>query len=486
MSLINQMLADLDARSGQRVDGDEVLAGLNVADAPAQERRRRPVLAPAALLVLFGATLLLTKIDFGGREAGHFEPGLMARTQLMPDLVDGRAGVTGQAIPADATSSEKGEPAETKAVATATPSPRKLALSPVAMLALAQIDAHSGDAQRLGPLPRKLAVPEAIALKDRQIEHANAQVSVAEVQAKNTAEPMPGADKAPRAFNLEVARFAAGSRRARPTLVAHAPAAARQAVIAAPASAEPVTAQQPEPVTKLETEPVVAKSSEPARDTTESTIESVNEPAESETGVRFERRPAVAAERPGARHRAALGMIKRGQPQQAEAALQALLDDEPEFVAARLTMASVMLQQRRDADAEQLLRDGLAIHTDDIELALLLARLLVDRDAVTDAVAVLEAAEVQGTARVERDAFLGALYQRLGLHDAARAAYESVVSLDQQRGTAWLGLAISLSELQRADEALQAYRNALDDQALSPRVRDFIALRIRSLEAREG
>jgi Tfp pilus assembly protein PilF len=183
-----------------------------------------------------------------------------------------------------------------------------------------------------------------------------------------------------------------------------------------------------------------------------------------------------------ARHYAdALQALRDGDPQRAEAELRAALEIRPGHGDSAQTLATLLVQQGRNGEAETLLDQALNVDARQPALRALQARLLAENGRDAEAVALL-----QGSADPEALALLGALQQRLGDHAAAAAAYRQALQRAPQRGAWWLGLAISLEHGREPAAALQAYRRALADAALDTQVNDYVRGRIAALGNGQG
>lgn len=191
-------------------------------------------------------------------------------------------------------------------------------------------------------------------------------------------------------------------------------------------------------------------------------------------------RPALTAEALYARGAAAL---EAGRPRLAARALRQALELSPWHVEARELLAGIWLRAGRAAAARDLLREGLRRVPGRLSFALGLARLHLARGEDRQALEVL--AGVQGRAGGDADyqGLLAAVYQRLGRHREAVAAYRAAL---KGRGEArwWAGLAISLDQLGRWGEARDAYRRADRAGGLAPGLAGYLDRRLAALDRR--
>ena len=169
----------------------------------------------------------------------------------------------------------------------------------------------------------------------------------------------------------------------------------------------------------------------------------------------------------------ALMLSRHGRIEDALIALASLVEDHPGFVPAREAYAHELLRRGEREPAERVLRGGLALNPREHRYALVLAHVLYDRGATDDALKSLLIAAPTVQQDVEYHAFIAALQQRQGRHDAAIAAYRGVLAAAPDRGEWWMGLAISLAAQNRAPQAHSAFQRALVDRDLSDNLRDY-------------
>ena len=261
------------------------------------------------------------------------------------------------------------------------------------------------------------------------------------------------------------------------------------AVKTTPAAAAPVTqpevtpvvAAEPVPEPVIETPPVVAATPQPepavvspAADPVPTvTLPPRGEPSMSRTLV-----ATTPRQRADAAYADALRELSAGRRDLAEVRMRDALGHDPSLVDARLALANLLATRGATREAEALLLQGLRLAPDAAPLAQRYARLLFERDDLGGAIGVLLQAPPPVAVDTEYHAFLAALLQRAGNHNAAADTYASLVEVQPDAGLWWMGLGISLEAEQRYAPALDAYRNAARDPRLSARVADFVRERI--------
>lgn len=159
---------------------------------------------------------------------------------------------------------------------------------------------------------------------------------------------------------------------------------------------------------------------------------------------------------------------------------QALLID-PLHKEARLAWAGLLINLKRNDDAEGVLKRGLKRDPRDASFAMLLARLQVERGAVPLALATLQKTLPYAEGLADYQAFVAALLQRQERHDEAIAYYQAALKLAPNSGIWLLGMGISLQALHRNDEARAAYQHALVSNSLNAQLQAFVQNKLKSL-----
>lgn len=177
-------------------------------------------------------------------------------------------------------------------------------------------------------------------------------------------------------------------------------------------------------------------------------------------------------------YRDALALYRQGRLLDGNEHLRRALELDPRNVKARIYLATQYLGQGGRDEAEQLLAQGIELTPDNAKLAKFYARLLVAKGNVDKALSVLEDAQPDVVQDPEYHAFMAALYQRLGRHEEAVTAYRRVVEVRPDSGVWWMGLAISLEAMGDDDVAIVAYRKALNGHAMTADLQRYASERI--------
>lgn len=201
-----------------------------------------------------------------------------------------------------------------------------------------------------------------------------------------------------------------------------------------------------------------------------------------ETPGTFRREPVNAlVAKVDVEYQRAINLLKAGRLDRGASALKAYLIEHPDAPEARITYAQTLIKLGRHQDAAQTLRGALARAPRRAEFARLLGHLLYDQGDLTEAVHVLRAAAPSVRNDVDYHAFMAALYQRLGRHQAAARIYREIVAVQPQHGNAWIGIGISLTALRDISGALAAFKRATADRTLSKAMRDYATAEITRL-----
>ncbi len=178
----------------------------------------------------------------------------------------------------------------------------------------------------------------------------------------------------------------------------------------------------------------------------------------------------------------ALSALKRGRERDAEAALRRALAADPDHLPARETLATLLLGQGRISEAAAVLTEGLKSTPGHLPFRKAQARILAGQGESSRALEVLNQGPVPATAAdPDFHAMRAALQQRLGLHGEAARGYRELLAVYPAGGIYWLGLGISLEGEGQTSEAADAYREALLRPDLPMTSRDFAGKRLKAL-----
>jgi len=188
-----------------------------------------------------------------------------------------------------------------------------------------------------------------------------------------------------------------------------------------------------------------------------------------------------ATQQADAEFRRAAGLMQQGRIEDAIAGYEAALRLDADHDAARQALVALLLERKRNADAERVLLEGLNRKPEHTGLTMLLARLQVERGALDQATATLEKSLPFADTQADYRAFLAALLQRQNRNEEAIRHYQIVLQHAPGNGVWLMGYGISLQAVQRNAEARDAFQHALDTQTLSPELRAFVQQKLKGL-----
>lgn len=171
--------------------------------------------------------------------------------------------------------------------------------------------------------------------------------------------------------------------------------------------------------------------------------------------------------------------LYQGQPGDARAAFEEALQIDPTYHGARQALVGVLLDARRQAEAVEILQEGLRLAPGQHGFAMTLARLEVERNEL-DAAAqtLLRSLDYPGVGP-DYMAFYAGLLQRQQKHAEAVAQFQRALGQRGNVGVWLLGMGVSLDALGRGADAQEAYRRAKDSGNLSAELQGVVNQRLR-------
>jgi MSHA biogenesis protein MshN len=249
---------------------------------------------------------------------------------------------------------------------------------------------------------------------------------------------------------------------AAPAALAEVPAPAKSP---APRAAAPLVAAE-------DAMPAMVKERKAAR---QSTAKSAATPT-GEGSITHDISPQQMAENT---YRRALVALQEGRVNAALGDLERALDIDPRNEAARQTYISLLLENRRSDDAVRQLRLALGIDPRQPGLAMVLARLQLEKGGPALDTLMTTLPYAGGSA--EYQAFLAGVLQREQRHTEAADHYREALKLSPQNGVWWMGLGISLQADQHLPEAREAFKRARATAGLTPELQAFIDRKLEQL-----
>jgi len=190
-------------------------------------------------------------------------------------------------------------------------------------------------------------------------------------------------------------------------------------------------------------------------------------------------RDQTVAQRAEGEYRRALASLQDGRMGEAFAALESTLRIDPGHDAARQTLVGLFIEAKRPDDAIRQLQLGLTQDPRQPALAMLLARLQIERGG--SGIETLTRTLPYAGANPDYHAFLAGALQRQQRHREAAAEYQAALRSAPANGVWWMGMGISLQAEKRNAEALEAFRKAQGSGVLSAELQAFVERQIRQL-----
>lgn len=171
----------------------------------------------------------------------------------------------------------------------------------------------------------------------------------------------------------------------------------------------------------------------------------------------------------------------QGELRQAINHYQQALTLTPGLHAARKQQAALLYGQEQWSQASAVLAQGILLYPQQFEFALLLARVQQAKGDGVEALASLEL--IPDDHELARQKWLAQtdLAQKQGQFALAEQAYRKLLQQEPRQGKWWMGLAYALDSQQQYHHARQAYRTALTHTGLSSQATAFIEQRLTQL-----
>lgn len=170
--------------------------------------------------------------------------------------------------------------------------------------------------------------------------------------------------------------------------------------------------------------------------------------------------------------------LRRGRDRSAEADLREALAEDAGQLKARRTLVAFLLQNGRISEAAGLLAGGIKVAPSYLPFREGYARILVGEGAWSTARAVLlQGGRPKLSRHPEFFALSAAISQRLGDYAAAADIYRKLVTLRPETGVWWMGLGLAQESRGKDNAAARAYRQAMACADLNVDLRRFVAAR---------
>ncbi|MGF1692757.1 tetratricopeptide repeat protein [Photobacterium kagoshimensis] len=243
-------------------------------------------------------------------------------------------------------------------------------------------------------------------------------------------------------------------------------AAIKVAAISPPVTAQPRVVSRDTPVVKAKAVVPVSPIADEMGEDESLTIEAVELSGQELAKIEYSR---------------AMKAVKAGNSKQAVEFLAKAIQYNPDWIDARQRLSALHYGRGEVRQAILTLQHGLARDSDQPELRLTMAKLLVNESQPQAALTVLS--ELPNHTPSKYLAMRGALAQQLKDNTRALESYQRLVKSEPFDGRWWLGLGIALERTNDAEKALNAYQQALAMGQISVQTQQFIQQRVSYLQS---
>ena len=186
----------------------------------------------------------------------------------------------------------------------------------------------------------------------------------------------------------------------------------------------------------------------------------------------------------GGLYQQALTLLQQHEEVAAVEKLKEILNRNPEYESARITLATLYLQHDAPDTAIHLLSQGVQLNPQSINVNLLLARTLQSEGHSQEALRVLHNLSAIDADDVVYRELLAGISQSLGDHEKAVGLYQDLLRQDPQNARWLTGLGIALEDDHQTIEALDAFQRANSAPDLSPELQSFVTQQIQLLKGK--
>ncbi len=181
------------------------------------------------------------------------------------------------------------------------------------------------------------------------------------------------------------------------------------------------------------------------------------------------------------KYQSALTKAENGNYDTAINDLTALLDMEPAYKDARVSLAALLIDRGDNTRALAIINKGMEITPNHLPFVELKARLLSLAGKTDQAITLLQKEAPPLQENPEYHAFLAALYEQNNNDKLASRLYSQLTTLDPKNSNWWFGLGVSLDKLGQAKQAVLAYNKANAAGGLTMESNSFLQDRLRAL-----
>ena len=181
-------------------------------------------------------------------------------------------------------------------------------------------------------------------------------------------------------------------------------------------------------------------------------------------------------------YRDAANFLNQGRLAEAQDGFRRALLHNPAHIGARQGLFGLLLDAKKNGEAEQLLQEGLKLNPSQPAFAMALASLQYERSDIAGAIETMQKSAPAAQTSPDYLARLAGLLQRQSRHREAVESYQGALRLTPGSGVWMMGLGISLQAMNRNGEAQDAFRRAKASNTLNPELQAFVDQRLKQLQ----
>ncbi len=174
----------------------------------------------------------------------------------------------------------------------------------------------------------------------------------------------------------------------------------------------------------------------------------------------------------------AIQLTASGQNAEAISLLKQLVNNYPNNFKTREYLANLLIQQNNKLAAANLLDVGIKLSPEHIIFIEMKAQLLVGQGRVNEALLLLQKNSPSIENEPNYYALMAALYQRQGRANLAANLYKKLLTIQSSNAKWWVGLGIALDALGDHPQAFEAYTNADSIGNLNPELKNFLSAQL--------
>jgi MSHA biogenesis protein MshN len=461
MSLINQVLKDLEKRHANAAERGAVTRGVR---ALPDDRSRRGLWIGAGVITI----AIIAGCAWWWWTARSHDAELPI-TAKKPAAVGPIANVP--------TVPQSPQPAVSGAVAAPAPvNPATVSSAPIKGAAV-PASAPSSLVSQTGSAPAETAPSPTLRPKSDVASAAVASPARSTAQGNSSATVTKPSDNAGTADPVQPTASANKSAPSPARDAAKSGSQAAQLLNAQPRAGAPKQRANPKPRALADAGPKVTASAQGVEYPDET-----SEAAQTDTNIAKQVRPQSERERAESSFRLGMNALQGGNVAEAEAALHEALRIDPLADKARQALLSIYVEAGRRDDAERLLEERLQLDRKHFGFAMALARLQLEHTSNGEALATLQRSLPYGENSADYQAMLANALTRVGRHKEAAERFAAASRLAPRNPLWQMGLGVELRADNRNIEARAAFQRARELGGLNAQLTAYLDQQLRELQ----